>query len=217
MLNQQARETMIRQQLRTMGVSNPDVLRVINETPREAFVPPAYRAFAYADFRIPLAHEQEMFYPEDEALILQVLSIQPTDQVLEVGTGSGYFTALLAQLGGAVTSVDIYQDFIDAARSHPLLTQYRGINWLCGDASRGPLKTSATYDVIFISAGLYFLPQVYLEALKPGGRLVAIIGEPEVMGAMFYAKTEAGLLQKRLFETVTPYLVNAQPLDNFKF
>ncbi|MCD6046937.1 MAG: protein-L-isoaspartate O-methyltransferase [Gammaproteobacteria bacterium] len=217
MLNQQARETMIRQQLRTGGVTDPAVLRVVNETPREAFVPPAYRSFAYADFRIPLANGQEMFYPEDEALILQALSIQSTDQILEIGTGSGYFTALLAQLGGAVTSVDICQSFIDAARSNPLLTQYRGINWMCGDASKGPLKVSATYDIIFISGGLYFLPPAYLEALNPGGRLVAIIGQPEVMDAMLYTKTGAGLLQKRLFETVTPYLVNAQPLENFKF
>lgn len=217
MLESQICDTMIRQQLRTTGTLDECVLQVIRETPREAFVPKAYRDFAYADFNIPLAHEQQMLYPEAEALILQSLAIQATDHVFEVGTGTGYFTALLAQLGGQVESVDIYQDFIDAARTNGLLQKYRNIVLSCADAADGPLNMGSTYDVIVISGALHLLPPNYLNALKPGGRLVAIIGVPQVMDVVLYKKTETGLLQKRLLETVTPYLVNAQTVDSFRF
>lgn len=213
----QACDTMIRQQLRTYGVLNDLVLQVIRETPRENFVPERYQSFSYADFSIPLAHHQQMLLPEAEAAILQALAITPTDQVLEVGTGSGYFTALLAQLAAQVTSADIFQDFIDAVKIKSCFQKIRNIHWVCDDFSKGPIDSDETYDVIVISGALTALPKAYLNALKPGGRLVAILGSSTVMEAVLFVREQESVTQQRLFETMIPYLINIPDVETFKF
>lgn len=213
----QACDTMIRQQFRTTGVLNDELLQLVRETPRQGFVPAEFQEFAYADVIVPLAHGQQMLRPVIEAQILQAASIEPTDEVLEIGTGTGYFTALLSQLAKHVTTIEVYQDLLDSAKQNPWFHKHQNITWHCAEASRGPVDPNATYDVIIISGGLYALPASYLDALRPGGRLIAIIGTNNIMEVRLYTKEEEVIQQKRLFETVTPYLLNAQPLEKFKF
>jgi protein-L-isoaspartate(D-aspartate) O-methyltransferase len=108
---EQARTNMLTQQLRTWGVTDQQVLNKISSTPREEFVPSRYRNEDYADMAIPLDHNQSMLTPKEEARLLQALAIKPHEYVLEVGTGSGYMTALLARCAQHVYSVDIFADF----------------------------------------------------------------------------------------------------------
>src|SRR5690606_19112125 len=111
-----ARRQMLGQQVRAWDVFDERVLATLEETPREHFVPAAFRELAFADMEIPLGHRQVMMAPKVEGRLLQALAIEPTDRVLEVGTGSGYLTACLARLADRVVSVDYYSDFVETAR-----------------------------------------------------------------------------------------------------
>ena len=113
---EQARLNMIEQQIRTWEVLDQSVLELLNEVHREDFVTPEFKSLALADTQIPLSHEQVMMTPKLEARLLQSLSVQKDDKVLEVGTGSGYMTALLASKANSVNSVDIFAEFIDSAK-----------------------------------------------------------------------------------------------------
>ena len=215
---QQACDTMISQQLRTNGVLNPLILDLIKRTPRELFVPQAYRDFAYANFVIPLAHSQQMWIPELEAQALQALAIQPHDDVLEVGTGTGYFTALLTQLANKITSVDIFSDFIQAASEHTWFKKYEPIDWRCANFSEGPaIDDKKTYDVIVISGALPHVPHRFFDVLNPKGRLFALLGTSAVIEAVLFTKEVEGLVQTRLTETWTPALIPLSPTSHFTF
>src|SRR6266852_4021867 len=106
-----ARFNMVQQQIRTWDVLDPRVLDLVGKMPREDFVPPAYRKLAFVDMNIPLGQEQVMMAPKVEARLLQELEVSPQDKILEVGTGSGYLTALLASFGAHVYSVEIIPEF----------------------------------------------------------------------------------------------------------
>ncbi len=215
---QQACETMINQQLRTNSISAPLILEAIRTTPRENFVPDNYREFAYADFAIPLAHQQTMWLPQLEAQVLQALNIRPSDHILEVGTGTGYFTALLTQFGEAITSVDIFKDFVEQAAVHPWFKQYHHINWICADYANGPLSETERYDVIIITGTLKNLPQAYLDALQVNGRLIALIGSSPIVDVILFTKTTQGITYNRLTETNVPALLQLQAgKGNFQF
>ncbi|MFZ5592937.1 MAG: protein-L-isoaspartate O-methyltransferase family protein [Pseudomonadota bacterium] len=206
---EQARFNMVEQQIRTWEVLDPRILDLIGNMPREEFVPAQYRDLAFADIMIPLGHGQVMMEPKVEARLLQALAIEPSDTVLEVGTGSGYFTALLARLGKHVHSVDIFPDFTGSAQRTLAGHGINNVTLETGDAAKGWNK-HAPYDVIAITGSLPVLPEIFLHNLKPGGRLVAVVGEAPVMEAILVTRAGEGAQWAResLFETNIPPLLN---------
>lgn len=214
---EQARINMLGQQLRTWDVLDQHVLDIMGSTPREDFVPPIYRNEAYADMAIPLDHSQIMFTPKEEARLLQALAIKPTESVLEIGTGSGYMTALLARLARQVYSVDIFADFTEQARQKLRALTLSNIELWTGDAAHGWVQ-KAPYDVIIITGSMYALPASFRNCLKPGGRLVVILGEAPAMEAMLIARDKNNQWSEAsLFETVVPALINAVEPPAFVF
>ena len=214
---EQARFNMIEQQIRTWEVLDPDVLDLLFEVKREAFVPPEHRDLAFADLELPLAHGEAMMQPKVEARILQDLGIQPGENVYEVGTGSGYLTALLARRARHVTSVEIHGDLRAKAAQCLREAGIRNVTLLEGDSARAPLAESA-FDVIVLTGSTPILPQAFLDRLSPGGRLFAVMGDPPVMKAVLVRQPVAGAFQHaELFETLLKPLVNAAQPPRFRF
>ena len=213
----QARHNMIEQQIRPWDVLDQRVLELIASLPRDNFVPEAYLKLAYADINIPLDHDQVMMAPKVEARMLQALNIKKTDTILEVGTGSGYATALLANSGKHVYSVDIYADFISQADRKLADLGINNVTLEAGDAVSG-WDSYGPYDVIAITGSLPLLPDNFLQSLKLGGRLFVITGQEPVMEAFLITRTaEQGWAKQALFETVLPPLVNAPHPQRFIF
>jgi len=213
----QARHNMIEQQIRPWDVLDQRVLELIDSLPREEFVPPTYLKLAYADINIPLDHGQVMMAPKVEARMLQALNIKDTDTILEVGTGSGYVTALLARSGKHVNSVDIYPDVTAAAGRKLAEFGIDNLTLETGDAVDG-WDRHGPYNVIAITGSLPSLPASFRQSLKIGGRLFVITGQAPVMEARLITRTaEQGWIEQALFETVLPPLVNAPQPQRFVF
>lgn len=212
-----ARRNMIESQIRTSEVLDPRVLDAIAHIRREDFVPPAYHKMAFADFGIPLGHGEAMMSPMQEARILQALELRPKDKVLEVGTGSGHFTALLASLAGHVYSIDDIAAFSEEAK-HKLARQgLQNVTLEIGDASRG-WEFHAPYDAIVLTASTPVLPKSFKQALAVGGRLVAIIGKEPVMTVKRFVRvSDYAYEEEDLFETCIRPLHNAHSLPEFIF
>jgi protein-L-isoaspartate(D-aspartate) O-methyltransferase len=203
---EQARHNMIVQQIRPWEVMDDQVLDLIMRTPREDFVPPQYRNLAFTDTALPIGHGQVMMPPRLEARMLQALAVQPEESVLEVGTGSGYLTALLAQLARHVYSVERVPELKQAAE-HRLAA--RGLTNLTldeGDAAAGwPRRGS--YDVIAVTGSLPELPLALQQGLNVGGRLFVVVGEAPAMEALLITRLgENEWAQESLFETELPPL-----------
>lgn len=216
---EQARFNMVEQQIRTWEVLDQRVLDVISRTPREAFVPPEHRALAFADTCIPLGNGQVMMRPNVEGRLLQALDIQETDIVLEIGTGSGYLTACLAQLAKHVYSVDIFPDFIEKAGNTLTAQAVNNITLSHGDAS-ATWGDRPEYDVIAITGALPVLPDSYKRLLAPNGRLFVIVGDNSlpVMEAWLITRvSEQHWTSESLFETSIPPLMNAVKPKAFVF
>lgn len=211
----QARFNMIEQQIRTWDVLDQRVLDVIAKTPREDFVPPQYRALAFADINIPLGHGQVMLTPKVEGRLLQALAIQPGDVVLEIGTGSGYLAACLARLGAHVHSVDIFPEFKYAAQRALTAHDIRNVTLHTGDAARG-WDSQNRYDVIAITGSLPVMVESFQSSLTVGGRLFAVVGTEPVMESVLITRAgEREWARDSLFETVIPPLLNAPQTQRF--
>jgi protein-L-isoaspartate(D-aspartate) O-methyltransferase len=214
---EQARFNMIEQQIRTWEVLDPQVLDLLFQVKREDFVPPQHRALAFADLEIPLGHGESMLQPKVEARVLQELALQPHENVYEVGTGSGYLTALLASRARHVTSVEVYTDLEERAAANLRAANIRNVTLLQGDGARAPLAESA-FDVIVLGGSTPILPQAFLDRLAPGGRLFAVVGDAPVMKAVLVRQPVPGAFQHaELFETVLKPLVNAAQPPRFRF
>ena len=214
---EQARFNMIEQQIRTWEVLDQSVLDLLFRVKREEFVPAAYRGLAFADIEIPLGSGQKMWQPKLEARVIQDLKIRPEERVLEVGTGSGYLTALLAHKAAHVLSVEI--DPVLHARAKETLTRHRLVNVTlhCGDAARG-WEAGAPFDVIVLTGSTPVLPDGFLEQLKGGGRLFAVVGDLPVMeGRRVTRAGENDFAGINLFETVLDPLQNAAQPERFVF
>ncbi len=214
---QQQRNQMVNQQLRAWQVLDRRVLAMIEALPRDQFVPPAYRQLAYADTRIPLAHEQVMMAPEVEGRMLQALDPQPDESVLEIGSGSGFMSACLAKLGGEVLSVDIFPDFTAGAGKILNGLGIHNVRLETRDATQlGWLEQR--FDVIAMTGSLPVYEQTYAGHLNIGGRLFVITGEAPVMEALLVTRvTEDAWSRESLFETVLPPLLNAHRSQHFRF
>ncbi len=213
-----ARHNMVEQQVRTWTVLDKAVLDTMENFPRENFVPEQYRRMAYADIAIPLDHGQEMMYPKLEAHLLQAVSVKPSDKILEIGTGSGCMTAMLATLGKHVDSVDIFPDFQKSAMEKLKAAGLdKKVTMIEGDAAKG-WGNKDEYDVIVITGSLPELPQQYIDALAVGGRLFAVVGEDQTMEAISIHRTHGDRWEeKSLFETELPVLIGASKPPEFEF
>jgi protein-L-isoaspartate(D-aspartate) O-methyltransferase len=215
-MREQSRFNMIEQQIRTWEVLDPKVLELLNKVPRENFVPESYQGLAFADLEIPIGYGQVMLSPKMEARMLQALNLKKTDNVLEIGTGSGYMTALLAKLAKEVLSVELTPELSAAAAPKLVAHSISNITLEVGDGARG-WKNDA-FDVIVLTASLPVLPQTFEQQLKVGGRLLAVVGEAPVMEAVLVTCVSAGVYRRvSLFETCIPSLINATQPERFAF
>jgi len=220
-----ARFLMIEQQIRTWEVLDQTVLDLLFAVKREDFVPAAYRSLAFVDMEIPLAHQQVMMAPKMEARILQDVAPKSNERVLEIGTGSGYLTALLAKQAESVTTIDIHERFSREAAVKLARIGITNVYVKTGDAAQTPhailgshLGSHETFDVVVVTGSVPVLPQAYLEILNLHGRLFAIVGDAPVMKATVFTKTgDTSFAAAELFETVLAPLVNAKQPSRFEF
>jgi protein-L-isoaspartate(D-aspartate) O-methyltransferase len=214
---EQARFNMIEQQIRPWDVLDDRVLSLLAEVPREQFVPETLRSLAFVDLCIPLDHNEVMMPPKMEARVLQALAVQDTDTVLEIGTGSGYLTALLAKLAKHVYSVDLQTEFTNSASSKLGRAGIRNVTLETGDASAGWPK-HGPYDVIAVTGSCPVLPIVFQEQLKLNGRLFVIVGQDPIMEALLITRTgDSAWARESLFETSIPPLKNVEAPIRFVF
>lgn len=211
-----AREQMIKQQIRAGAVLEANILDAIASVNRENFVPIEYAGVAFADCNIPLAHGQCMMSPLLEGKLLQALGPRADDEVLEVGTGSGFLAACLATLSGQVHSVEIFPDLTRMAQTNLDRSGVDNVTLTTINALQ--LDAERKYDVIAVTASLPEYDQRFALALKPGGRLFVIVGEEPIMRARLVTRIgDDEWLNDQLFETViTPILEAAAP-DHFQF
>jgi protein-L-isoaspartate(D-aspartate) O-methyltransferase len=214
---ERARFNMVEQQIRTWEVLDQRVLDLLFRVHREDYVPQRYRALAFADMEIPIGHGETMLAPRLEARMLQELALKPGDRILEVGTGSGYMTALLASLGGHVISVDIVPEFTQAAGARLAAHAIANVTLESGDAARG-WDRHAPYDAVVLTGSVPVLADAFVKSLLPGGRLLAVVGEPPVMEAQLVTCVAAGACNTTgLFETCISPLRNAPRPEKFVF
>jgi protein-L-isoaspartate(D-aspartate) O-methyltransferase len=213
---EQARCNMVEQQIRTWEVLDPDVLDLLFAVRREDFVPAARRSLAFADLEIPLCPGAKMWSPKMEARVLQELRLVPGESVLEIGTGSGYFTALLAGRGARVTSVEIDPKLAADAKVRLARAGIVPVELEVGDGARG--WGDATYDAIVLTGSTPVLPERFTQQLNPGGRVFAVVGVRPVMAARLVRWVAPGALAERiLFETMLEPLKNAVTPAHFEF
>jgi protein-L-isoaspartate(D-aspartate) O-methyltransferase len=214
---EQARTNMVEQQIRTWEVLDQDVLDLLYVVPRESFVPEKHRELAFSDLEIPIGQGQRMWQPKLEARVLQELNVRKTDRVLEVGTGSGYLTALLSHRAARVVSVEINPVLAAFGRANLERHGADNVTLETGDAARG-WAASAPYDVIVLTGSTPVLPNSLVEQLAPGGRLFAVVGEAPAMSARLVVSTGPGAWRSSdLFETVIRPLANAEQPSRFRF
>lgn len=214
---EKARFNMIEQQIRTWEVLDPVVLDLLTRMKREDFVPPVYRSLAFVDMAIPLGNGDAMWEPKLEARVLQAVAIKRSDRVLEVGTGSGYLTALMASLAMQVVSVEIDPALKDEADKKLKAHGLDNVTLKVGDAARD-WDVDGKFDVIVLTGSTPVLPEAYLGRLNPGGRLFALVGEGNVMTATLVTCVAPGACRRAsLFETRVNALVNALEPERFEF
>jgi len=169
---------MVESQLRERGITDERVLGAMTRVPRHEFTPEDFRNEAYEDHPLPIGQEQTISQPYIVALMLEALAVKPGDRVLEVGTGSGYVTALLSELAGQVVSLERHAALADAARGLLERLGYVNVSVVAGDGSQG-FPARAPYDVILVSAATSELPRALLAQLAEGGRMIIPVGPPD--------------------------------------
>ena len=209
-----ARELMVEQQVRPWDVLDKRVLDVLATTPRHAFVPPAHRALAYVDLPLPLGHGETMMKPVVEGRMLQALDLGAGDEVLEIGTGSGFVSACLGRLAREVVSLERHADLADAARAR-LVETGLAQNIRVDTADAFTWNSERRFDAVCVTGAVDAVPARFLEWLRPGGRLFVIRGRAPVMEAVLVRNDVNDSRIESLFETELPYLVGAAPVPTF--
>ncbi len=214
---ERARLNMVESQIRTWDVLDDRVLEAVRLVRREAFVPDAHRGIAFADLEIPLGHGEVMLTPKLEARLLQELSLTGAERVLEVGTGSGYMTALLARFSAHVVSVDIHADFLERAATRLAAEGITNITLEHGNAAAG-WAARAPFDAIVLTGSVPVLPAPLVDQLRAGGRLIAVVGEAPAMTAWLCSRLADGQTTRNgLFDTCIAPLVGAPQPERFVF
>ncbi len=217
---EQARSNMVEQQIRPWEVLDQDVLDLLYTVPREEFVPASCRNLAFTDMEIPIGEGEKMWAPKIEARVLQELAPRRSDRVLEIGTGSGYLTALLAHRAAQVTSVEIKPALAAFGKANIARHGVNNVALEVGDGARGYAK-GGPYDIVVLTGSVPMLPRSLLESLAPGGRAFAVIGEAPLMTASIVSRAAHGappsFRTTALFETVIAPLVNCERPSRFAF
>lgn len=209
-----ARTSMVQQQVRPWDVLDPRVLDVLAAVKREDFVPPRYRRMAFADMALPLEHGEMTMKPVVEGRMLQALELAPADEVLEIGAGSGFITACLAQLARDVVSIDIHADFVERAQAHADSLGIGNLRVAVADAMQ--YRPERRFDAIAVTGAVAAVPANFLSWLKPNGRLFVVRGHSPVQRAVLLrADAEGRIGEEGLFETDLPYLTGAEPMARF--
>lgn len=212
---ERARFNMVEQQIRTWEVLNDRVLDIVRNVPRERFVPPQYKNLAFADLKLPLGHDQVMMEPKIEARVLQAVDPQPSEQVLEIGTGTGYLAACLAKMSAHVTSVDIFPEFTEMAQRQLAADGIDNVTLKTGDAAQG-WDDGRRYDVIVVNGSLPQMHHGFHRGLNIGGRLFLIVGTAPIMEALLITRiSEDQWVTESLFDTSIPALINAPVTRKF--
>lgn len=178
---------MVESQLRARGIRDPRVLDAMARVLRHQFAPEPYRDQAYEDHPLPIGEGQTISQPYIVALMLEALGLSPSDRVLEVGTGSGYVTALLAELAAEVISIERHAALADQARITLSPVGYAKVKIIVGDGSRG-FAEAAPYDAIIVSAAAAELPNELIAQLAESGRMIVPVGGPESQQLQFIRK-----------------------------
>lgn len=211
-----ARQQMIAQQVRAWDVLDSNVLDGLGELKRELFVPQGFEALAFADTEIPIGHGQKMMTPTIEGRVLQALELAGDENVLEIGTGSGFLTACLAKLSAHVTSLDIYDDFLQSAGNRLADCEIANVSLQNMDATKE--LPAAKFDAIAVTGSLQVLDERLVEALTPGGRLFVVVGNAPAMSALRITRSDDENWQSEaLFETDLMPLVNGALPPQFLF
>lgn len=218
-----ARFNMIEQQVRPWEVLDPAVLELLDRVRRDQFVPPAQKALAYVDMELPLGQgaDQVMLAPRVQARMVQDLAIKPTDKVLEIGTGSGYTTALLASLAQRVVSLEIDEAIASAARKNLQQAGITNADVRVADAAANGFAACAAegpWDAILVAGSVAEVPAGLLALLAKGGRLVTIVGHEPVMRATVVTRVDdAGFSTQQPWDTIAPRLRNFAEPSRFSF
>ena len=212
-----ARKNVIEQQIRPWGGLNIDANQALSEIPRENFVPIDYQGLVFADIEIPISENCKMFSPKIEGRILDSLNIQKHETVLEIGTGSGYFTAVLAKLAKSVTSIEINKELSDSAQNEINRLDLDNIDLKVGDALKHDFSNQQ-YDVIIIGCTIPEMSNDFNQLLKPDGRMFAVVGSKNKMKASIINSNNKNKWQsKSLFETHLDYMLGLEPTEKFNF
>ena len=213
----QARDNMVNNQIRGWDVVDVRVLDTLSAVPRDAFVPSAWRSMAFADLAIPLGHGECMMKPVVEGRMLQALQLLPTEQVLEIGTGSGFMTACMAHLAAHVTSVELQQELLNAA-DDALSAQNIANVGLHGDDAVQSWQPDRHFDAIVVTGAVAAVPPRWLDWMAPGGRMFVIEGRMPIQCASLLRNEASGQISREsLFDTCLPYLKNAEPAPDSQF
>ena len=215
MNTQLARFNMVEQQIRPWSVLNLHVLEQLSQLDRSLFVPAAYQEVAYSDTEIPLAHGEVMLAPRVAARLAQDLLLQPTDTVIEIGTGSGYLTALLASLSSKVVSLECHADLFALAQTQ---LQSAGLRNVELRQSNGVPQNLSPADAIVLTGSVAQVPEELLKLLKPGARLIAVVGEEPMMQATRFTRGSHGDIHSQvLWDVVLPRLHGFAQTPAFQF
>lgn len=213
-----ALEQMVGQQIRTCEVFDPATLTTLRSVPRERFVPGPWRHFSHAEFAIPLAHGKRMLTPMLVGRLLQAVAVQTGEQVLEIGTGSGYVSACLASLGGNVRSLELHDDIAAQARLNLAAAGVHGVRVETADGTQ--LDQTDCYDCVVLTAAVPAIDERYRRALKRGGRLFVVqatAGTNAPMDALRIRRTESGYDTQLLFQTSLEMLEHTAVPGSFRF
>ena len=212
-----ARHNMIAQQVRPWDVLDERVLNVLSAVRREDFVPATARSLAFADLCLPLGHGEVMMKPVVEGRVLQAIDPQPGENVLEIGSGSGFLTACLATLSARVSSVDIHADFTAAAARRLQAAGITNAALATGEAVN-EWQPDGLFDALVVTGAVHAIPPRWLTWLKPGARALVVRGQSPVQQAILLTHEGAGRYREEtLFETDLPYLTHAEPPQRFVF
>ena len=209
-----AREFMVEQQIRPWDVLDPRVLDVLAAVPRERYVPAAHRNLAYTDLALPLGHGEMMMKPVLEGRALQALELAPGDDVLEIGTGSGFLAACLGQLAREVVSLERRADLAEGARAHLAAQGVGNVNVITADAFSW--DSSRRFAAICVTGAVAAIPSRFLEWLQPDGRMFIVRGHSPAMEAVLVRNVPGTPRIESLFETDLPYLAGAAPAPTFE-